>query len=310
MKKSLDCFTLLLIVLIVSLSPNCATNQAFTNERVKETITTFNQLLQQKYVDESLAMQVAQTLKTLTADGYFDEATTPEIFAPLLEAKVQAITQDKHLYIRANKKKVKASKSSPKRQPIRSKAEMLDSNIGYLKVNSFVFENTAIDALVEKVIASKYLIIDLRENGGGDPNKVKYLSSYFFNKPTHLNTLYWRKGNRYDEYWTKEIPEKRLNQASIYVLTSTHTFSAAEEFTYNLQALKRATIIGEQTGGGANPGRLLKINKDISAFIPEGKAINPITKTNWANGIVPDVKCERDEALEVALQEVRKEIDG
>ena len=58
----------------------------------------------------------------------------------------------------------------------------------------------------------------------------------------------------------------------VYVLTSNKTFSAAEEFTYNLKNLKRATIIGETTGGGAHPGGVMPVAERFNMFVPTGRA--------------------------------------
>jgi C-terminal processing protease CtpA/Prc len=85
------------------------------------------------------------------------------------------------------------------------------------------------------------------------------------------------------------------------VLTSKRTFSGAEEFTYNLKNLKRATIIGETTGGGAHPGGVFRASEHFGVFVPTGRAINPITKTNWeGTGVTPDVAVPADQALLVA----------
>jgi len=150
---------------------------------------------------------------------------------------------------------------------------------------------------------SAALIIDLRRNGGGDPTMVALIAGYLFEKRTHLNDLYWREGQRIEEFWTDENvagPQYGIKKA-IYVLTSKLTFSAAEEFAYDLKALKRATIIGEITGGGANPGGDRRLSANFSAFIPNGRAINPITKSNWeGTGVVPDVLVPSSNALLVA----------
>jgi C-terminal processing protease CtpA/Prc len=93
----------------------------------------------------------------------------------------------------------------------------------------------------------------------------------------------------------------------VYVLTSSHTFSAAEEFTYNLQTRKRATIVGETTGGGAHPGDMVSLPFGLMAFVPNGRAINPITHTNWeGTGVKPDVTIPADTALETALKLARE----
>lgn len=115
--------------------------------------------------------------------------------------------------------------------------------------------------------------------------------------------MYWREGNRTEQFWTQDwVPGKRFDaKKPVYVLTSRRTFSGAEEFSYNLKNLKRATLIGETTGGGAHPGDMVKVAPHFQVFIPGGRAISPITKTNWeGTGVEPDVKVAADDALRVA----------
>ena len=131
----------------------------------------------------------------------------------------------------------------------------------------------------------------------------------------HLNSLYWREGDRTQLFWTLPyVPGKRFgSQKPIYVLTSAETFSGAEEFAYNLKNLKRATIIGETTGGGAHPGDVYRLSAHFESFIPGGRAINPISGTNWeGTGVEPDIAVPRDKAFKVAytmaLKQVRESI--
>ena len=119
------------------------------------------------------------------------------------------------------------------------KAERLEHNIGYLKFNYFGSPEvcgpiaTAAMAFLGNVDA---IIFDLRSNGGGDPKMVAWLSSYLFAKRTHLNDLYERKTNKTTEYWTRpNLPGKKLADQPAFVLTSSRTFSGAEEFSYNVQ---------------------------------------------------------------------------
>jgi C-terminal processing protease CtpA/Prc len=87
----------------------------------------------------------------------------------------------------------------------------------------------------------------------------------------------------------------------VYVLTSKQTFSGAEEFSYDLKNLKRATIVGETTGGGAHPVSGERIDDHFLIGVPYARAINPISKTNWeGTGVEPDVKVAAAEALAVA----------
>jgi C-terminal processing protease CtpA/Prc len=147
------------------------------------------------------------------------------------------------------------------------------------------------------------LIIDVRQNGGGAPGMVALICSYFFaGEPVHLNDLYWRPTNSTEQWWTLAyVPGRRYVGKDIYVLTSKRTFSAAEEFTYNLKNLKRATIVGDTTGGGAHPGEGVRISNHFGMFVPTGRAINPITKTNWeGTGVAPDISVPADLALKTA----------
>ncbi len=110
-------------------------------------------------------------------------------------------------------------------------------------------------------------------------------------KTTHLNDLYNRKDDATIQYWTLPfVPGNRLADKPAFVLTSNSTFSGAEEFAYNLKNLKRATIIGETTGGGAHPVDGHRIDDHFMIGVPFARAINPVSKTNWeGTGVEPDV---------------------
>ena len=112
-----------------------------------------------------------------------------------------------------------------------------------------------------------------------------------------------RESDSLDQFWILPyVPGQRLMDVIVYVLTSNNTFSAAEEFCYNLQNLKRDVIVGEVTGGGAHPGDDHVLNKELCVFIPHGRAINPISGTNWEGvGVRPDVEVPSEKAFEVAI---------
>jgi len=137
---------------------------------------------------------------------------------------------------------------------------------------------------------------------------VQYLCSFFFDEKVHLNSLYWRQGEVTTDFWTLDkINGERMPEVPLFVLTSDRTFSAAEEFSYNMQTQKRATLVGQTTGGGANPGQMVRLNKELGVFIPTGRAINPITKTNWEGvGVIPEVKVSPEETLDKAHELARE----
>jgi hypothetical protein len=156
------------------------------------------------------------------------------------------------------------------------------------------------------------MIVDIRANGGGSPHMVALVTSYLFgNERVHLNSLYFRPADRTDDFYTDpSVAGRKFGpDKPVYVLTSARTFSGAEEFAYNLQTRKRAIIVGETTGGGAHPGEGVSLPHGLMMFVPTGRAINPITKTNWEGvGVRPDVPVAADAALEKAHQLARNAV--
>jgi hypothetical protein len=278
--------------------------------------------LDENYVFPEVAAKMAEAIRRRLADGEYANVKTGQELAGLLSRHLQDVSKDKHLRVTCSTEKLppqppQGGAPTPEmRERSRlfarkvngeyKKVERLAGNIGYLRVDAFMHSDDAAGpaaAAMGFLANTEALIIDVRYNGGGSPHGVALLCSYLFDeKPVHLNSLYWRRGNRTDDFWTlKELAGPRYVGKDVYVLTSARTFSAAEEFTYNLQCQKRATIVGETTGGGAHPGGGFRINDHFRMFVPTGRAINPITKTNWeGTGVKPDVPASADRALEVA----------
>ncbi len=181
--------------------------------------------------------------------------------------------------------------------------KILDGNIGYIDFRGFRDPKHASKTVISALgflQNTDAIILDLRNNGGGYPQMVQLIASYFVtDKPVHLNTFYNRVEDTYNQYWTLPyVPGKRLPNVQLYILTSSSTFSAAEEFSYDLKHLKRAILVGETTGGGAHPGESFQINNAFKVWTPTGRAINPITKANWEGvGVIPHIKTTEKNAL-------------
>jgi C-terminal processing protease CtpA/Prc len=277
--------------------------------------------LNESYVFPEIAKNMQADLEKRKSASEYDAITSSRAFADKLTQDLQAISKDKHLRVRfsAEPIPVRAERREPTEAEIKQRnqsmkrgnfgfdrAERLDGNIGYIELRGFTDHEAGaatVAAAMSFLANTDALIFDLRQNGGGSPFMVALVSSYLFgDKPVHLNDLYWRKGDKTDSFWTK--PERaavKFPDKDVYILTSNRTFSAAEEFTYNLKNLKRATIIGETTGGGAHPGGMVRLSDHFGVFIPTGRAINPITKTNWeGTGVEPDVKVPKEQALKTA----------
>jgi hypothetical protein len=236
--------------------------------------------------------------------------------AAQLTACLQAVAPDRHLRVRwfAQAPDERGNDEDPAARRQRSidaaidhqgihRVERLAGQVGLVEVLEFhppVEAAAAIVAAMTLVAPSRALIFDLRRCRGGEPESVALWCSHLFGeRPVHLNDLYLRSEDRVQSFWTRpEGPGPRLPDTPVFVLCSARTFSAGEEFAYDLQALRRATIVGETSRGGANPGRVHRLDEHFAAFIPDARAINPVTGDNWeGRGVRPDVACPADQAL-------------
>ena len=186
------------------------------------------------------------------------------------------------------------------------RVERLDGNVGYLDVRRVAVPanaGPAIAAAMELVAGTYALIIDLRHNGGGSPEGVVFWCSYLFDEqPTHLNDIFHTDTGETRQFWALPyVPGPRYVDRPVYVLTGSHTFSGGEDFCYTLQALGRAQVIGETTGGGAHPTRPFPISAAVHIAVPFARSVNPVTGTNWqGTGVVPDVAVPEAQAYDTA----------
>jgi len=246
----------------------------------------------------------------------------------LLEArskseKADILTQhlqqfDKHFAVQHVPKETVSDDTNvlPKKEPWFSKlarnnagfrqVSIMPGNVGVVEFWGFAslnaFTKKKIHAAMTMLEDVDALIIDLRENGGGSGETVSWLTSYFTDGRIHLNSFYTRYTDTQSRFYTDEtVTNHTLQSVPIYILIGPNTFSAAEEFAYNLKHLKRATVIGMPSKGGANPWAWFSLNDEFRIGIPTTKAINPITNTNWeGKGVQPHVKVNASQALERA----------
>ena len=276
--------------------------------------------LNDTYVFPETAKKMEEAVRANQQNGDYDAISGGDEFAKRLTDDFQAISHDKHLRVMFSPAALPDfdnQKPDPKRDAEErkhmerancgfKKAEILDGNIGYLKVDFFADPSICgptVVAAMNFLANVDAIIFDLRENGGGDPKMVAFVSSYLFAERTHLNDLWTRKGDVTEQYWTDPyVPGKRLDKPA-FVLTSKNTFSGGEEFTNNLKVLKRAKIVGETTGGGAHPVREHRITEHFGIGVPFARALNPVTHTNWeGTGVEPDVKVNASQALDEGIK--------
>lgn len=103
--------------------------------------------------------------------------------------------------------------------------------------------------------------------------------------------------------------ERFGHEKDVYVLTSKSTFSAAEDFSFAMKNLKRVTIVGETTGGGAHPGETVRLAPHFDMFVPRGSAYDRKTNTDWEGvGVTPDFSVKAEDALKTAQVIVLKKM--
>jgi len=313
--------TLTVLLLAALLATNVvAQPQGLTKSGKKAIVDSIAKNLERKYVFLDTAERMGKYIQQQLRKGVYDAIAAPTVFADSLTADILSVYHDGHLSISYDPSfspgsDVEDTAARRTRHRLErhvnfgfDKLEMLRGGIFYIKIGGFFPPDDeakeTVRAVFRLAVNGKALVIDLRMNGGGDPGMVSYMCGFLFGDKTHLNDLYTRSSNTLQQFWTQpnnELPA--LHSIPVYVLTSKNTFSAGEEFTYDLQAQKRATVIGETTGGGAHPVWPLAVGNGFVANIPFARAINPVTKTNWeAIGVKPDVPVPADDALTVALK--------
>ncbi len=296
---------------------------SLTEQEKGEAIEKICTLLNRFYVFPEVAARMEARLKARQVAGAFHEITSPKEFADAVTGELRSISGDKHtgLFFGPNPDLQPREDQALKRLQARidrergnyglAKVEILPGNVGYMGIKTVMFYEP-VKALLSAAMAflsnSDAIIFDLRDNRGGDPQYMAYLFSYFFDRPTHLTSIYWRDRDRTVESWTTEsVPGKKMTDVPLFVVINKATFSGAEEFAYDLQSRRRAIIVGEVSAGGANPASSFVVYKDLRISISLGRAINPVTGTNWEGvGVKPDVEAPPEAALTAAAELARE----
>ncbi|UFP94534.1 S41 family peptidase [Gloeobacter morelensis] len=269
--------------------------------------------LERGYVFPEVAARLVADIRRRGQKQEYENIASARILAAVLTDNLQQLSRDRHLRVVYSHKPLSTWQHSAWTQRFNSwrnhgfqKVERLAGNIGYLELRGFIAPDQAAEtaaAAMRFVAHTDALIVDLRANGGGSPRMVALLTSYLLDgKPVHLNTIYARPTDSKSETWTSaDLPAPRFSGKEVYLLTSRKTFSAAEEFAYNLKALGRVTVVGETTAGGAHPGSLERLDEHFGVFVPYARSVSPITGTNWeGTGVAPDLAVPADLALKTA----------
>ncbi len=280
-------------------------------------------LVREHYVFADQAEEIAESILRAADEGAYDRCADAAEIARKLTDDLQAVNGDGHLRVLYNDEPL-VDLSDPAEElgmwtaaadgaaGGMAKVEILPGNIGLLEVRPVLYpailSGDRIAAAMTLVATCDALILDARGCVGGSPDSVALLCSYLFDdEPVHINSMRSRDEAKVVQSWTQAwVPGRRFgSEKPVVVLTSAATFSGGEELAYDLQQLGRARVVGEQTGGGANPREGHRVHEHLEATIPVAYPVNPVSGTNWELvGVTPDVPSPSEGALERALDEL------
>jgi len=278
-------------------------------------------LVAKHYVFPEVGAGIAERLRAAAAEGRYDELSDPEVLAARVTADLQEGNGDKHLRLKFHLDEV-VDETDPVAEEAAwaaraelagggmARVERLAGNVGLLEIRPLLFDpdhaGARVSAAMSLLAATDALLIDLRRCLGGSPDMVSFLCSHLFDgEPVHLNDLVDPSDGTRRQFWTMPyLPGPRFGGSKpIWILTSSTTFSAAEELAYDLQQLGRATVVGERTGGGAHPREGFKLHPHLEATVPVKRAENPVSHTNWEGvGVQPEVAVPADDAFDEAYR--------
>ncbi len=314
--------------------PKVVVDRAMRSEAIDALVAKLND----HYVFPDKAKQIEAVLRQGQREGKYDGMTDGAQLAQQLTDDVNGIVHDQHLDVGFDPGLVPPDNAVGPPPTSRAewernapltvrlfvrvsklgveKVDHLSPNIGYLQVSGFppsflVAEKYA--AAMDKLADTDGLILDLRDNHGGGPDSVALLVSYFVDQRTRLNDIWDRDTNVTTQQWTVDkLDGKRYGgKKPVVILAGPGTMSAGEDFAYTMQALKRATVIGGRTWGGAHPARPYRLGDHFYAVIPGARSISPITQTNWEGvGVIPDIAAPSDNALAMAKELLQRRVHG
>jgi hypothetical protein len=280
-----------------------------------EVAEKFAQALANDYAYADRGAKMAAAIRTKVNARAYDSITSPSEFANALERDARAVVDDRHIEVDFSSQPAQISmmQGGPPREMMAQvrrqnagvpQVKILDGNIGYIVVNGMLPDSVAKDAIAAAFAFLRNtdaLILDLRGNPGGSGSIDLYMSYLSTRAPYLLHSVHWRSGRVVE---TKTMDLGALSYGTkkpVFLLTSHRTFSAAEALAYDFQSCKRGIVVGENTGGGANPSAgdgMAPLGYGFFANIPTGYVVNAVTGGNWEGvGVEPDVKVLADEAL-------------
>jgi len=303
-----------------------AANPHLTERGKSEVLSRLGESLQRHYVFVDSIPTIIAGLNSRLASGSYKDLHRAKELAAQLTRDLQAISKDLHFVVEFDPDWIaeQQTSSDPEKKQaqelrliadLRSKnfgfdeVRILEGNVGYVNFSYFAnpdYAHGAAASVMQLVEHTDALVFDVRNNSGGYLEMAQLLASYLFSgtEETRLYSYYTvEDGVRIEkEDWVLPfVPGRRRPDRPVYVVTSNTSFSAAEWFAYILKNLGRATIIGEQTAGGAHPVERKAIDERFLLQVPIGELRDANRGTDFEGvGVKPDVEVPAHEALDIA----------
>ncbi len=298
-------------------------------EEVKELVESISELLGEWYIYPDVAKEMVSLINRNLKRGIYNKSESLASLAKSLTDDLRSVCNDKHLVIEydpvtVNSMKVRENAKSADKKVVDpmienfrqqnfgfNKIEILPGNVGYVDIRMFAHTReaglTAVSAM-NFLANSKAVIMDLRNNNGGDNAMLQLVASYFLGQDDEKLIFMLEKpeGVIFEEFWTLPfVPGKSMEETPLYILTSKSTFSAAEAFVSMMKSYGRAKIVGETTKGGSHGTKYLVANDNFYIGVPHLQGVDPVTRRSWEEvGIEPDIECDAEDAFDMVYEDI------
>jgi hypothetical protein len=284
-----------------------------------EILERLYELVETHYVMADTARAITAYLRDQDIAGAYDDISDAATLAEVLTRDLRVVNGDRHLYV--NHTPVEGAVGDPSEQPAVTppdgpaalgftRVETLDCKVGYIELGDALRQgptqqgdHAVMAEVLHAVADADAIILDVRPSPGGSAGLANLLVSHFLPPGVHLLTVDSRRIGRVDRRYTAQtVPGPRRLNVPLYVLTSSRTFSAAEDIAFSLQSQGRATLIGERTGGGGRNNVRAHLGHGLTASVSATRVLDPRTGLEaWERrGVTPDIEAPGDDALEVA----------
>lgn len=315
---------LFMFSLVASAARDAQLDPQQRSKAIQDIATQFDKI----YFDPEVGRQMARDLRARLQRGEYESITSSRELASVLSRQIAAICKESHTEVAYYEEDQLASSPAVdpaafERHEEKRLAELraanfyfaapkrLEGNIALIRFDGFASPADAgpfVQRLMSEAADAAALVFDLRENSGGSSELIPVLASYLFDdQSVHLFDRSDRKRGTHTAFRTDPaLPGKRFgSRKPVYVLTSKETFSAAENFAYTLQQLKRATVVGEKTRGGNHGAFGKPVTPHLVAHVATITTINAVSRTDFGKGVVPDLAVPAAEGLSAALAAAR-----